>query len=164
MKKCMLVMAFATLTLGLQAQPKKEVKEKVSAGQRMASQLMLDDKTTAKFVPLYNEFRQQMKEVVKADKPKKRVSDMTDTEVESLLKQRFDRSRKLLDVRERYFKKFQGVLTAKQIYKIYQSEGHHGKQLRNKRNRIHHPGPVSPQSMRVKKGLPHSFKMETKKE
>ena len=162
MKKLMLVIALASLTLGMQAQTKKVMEEKPTAGQRMASQLMLDDKTAAKFIPLYNEFRQKMKEAVKTDKPAKHVSDMTDAEVESLLKQRFERSQKLLDVREAYFKKFQGVLTARQIYKIYQSEGRHGTQLRNRMQRFHRPGPVAPKKLRVKKGLPHSFKLDAK--
>ena len=46
----------------------------------------------------------------------------TDAEVEKAIKDRFAQSRKLLDIREKYYNEFRKILSPKQIMKIYQLE------------------------------------------
>ena len=46
----------------------------------------------------------------------------TDAEVEQAIKASFAQSRKILDVREKYYNEFSNILSQKQIMKIYQQE------------------------------------------
>lgn len=48
--------------------------------------------------------------------------ELTDTEVAEMLQKQFEQSRKVLDIREKYYKEFSKILTQKQILKIYQQE------------------------------------------
>ena len=47
---------------------------------------------------------------------------MTDTEIAAMLKNQFAQSRKMLDIREKYYNEFSKILSQKQIMKIYQQE------------------------------------------
>ena len=100
---------------------------------RMVHKLMLDDAVTAKFVPVYQNYLKELRECKdwkhfrqheakrKGIKPKRKLM-LTDAEVEELIKGRFAQSRKLLDVREKYYNEFQKILSPKQISKIYRME------------------------------------------
>ncbi len=46
----------------------------------------------------------------------------TDAEIEKQIKDQFAQSRKILDVREKYYNEFRKILSPKQIMKIYQTE------------------------------------------
>lgn len=47
---------------------------------------------------------------------------MTDDEIATMLRNQFTQSRKMLDVREKYYNEFSKILSQKQILKIYQQE------------------------------------------
>ena len=47
---------------------------------------------------------------------------MTDAEIAKMLKGQFAQSRKMLDIREKYYNEFSKILSQKQIMKIYQQE------------------------------------------
>ena len=47
---------------------------------------------------------------------------MTDAEIAAMLKNQFAQSRKMLDIREKYYNEFSKILSQKQIMKIYQQE------------------------------------------
>ena len=47
---------------------------------------------------------------------------MTDAEIAKMLKDQFAQSRKMLDIREKYYNEFSKILSQKQIMKIYQQE------------------------------------------
>jgi len=102
---------------------------------QMVSRLMLDDATAAKFVSVYEKYltelrncrlmnRQLKRGTAAVDSTAARVpkQDLTDAEVEKLLKNRFAQSRKMLDIREKYYGEFSKILSQKQILKIYQQE------------------------------------------
>jgi hypothetical protein len=47
---------------------------------------------------------------------------MTDDEIATMLRNQFTQSRKMLDIREKYYNEFSKILSQKQILKIYQQE------------------------------------------
>ena len=77
--------------------------------------LALDDATTAKFIPVYKQYMEEMRATrhmgacrnianrTAADKQTPKPLP-TDAEVEQAIKARFAQSRKILDVREKYYK------------------------------------------------------------
>ena len=77
--------------------------------------LALDDATTAKFIPVYKQTPKPLP---------------TDAEVEQAIKARFAQSRKILDVREKYYNEFRKFLSPKQIQKMYNMEKHNGDKFR----------------------------------
>ena len=104
---------------------------------RMADELMLDDKTSAKFVDVYQQYLTEMKgcreEYRKTtapngrpQKPSERVRgqkpDLTDAEIEARIENRFAHSRKMLDIREKYYKELKKILTPRQLQKIYDKQ------------------------------------------
>ena len=55
---------------------------------------------------------------------------LTDAEVERQIKGRFAQSRKILDVREKYYDEFRKILSPKQIMKIYRTEQNNADKLK----------------------------------
>lgn len=89
--------------------------------QRIAQQLAFDDATTKKFVDTYTSCKKEVWALAPAVKGKKAV-DMTDAETEQAIEARFERSQKLLDIREKYYKEYSKFLTPKQIQRVYTIE------------------------------------------
>ena len=104
---------------------------------QMVKTLMLDDATAAKFTPVYEKYLNELRECrmmnrkPRAEKAQgaeanaKREGQrrsMTDTEIAAMLKNQFAQSRKMLDIREKYYNEFSKILSQKQIMKIYQQE------------------------------------------
>lgn len=91
---------------------------------KMVQTLMLDDATSAKFIPLYSQYLKE-KMACRGMKSKhmgKDIDTKTDAEVDQMIQDNFAQSRKILDIREKYYAKFHKILTPKQIMKIYQVE------------------------------------------
>lgn len=144
MKKFILTLAAVLVmgTLGMHAQEEqkndqqKNQKQRPTEeemlrmqGNRVANELMLDDITTSKFIPLYKNYLKELKECYKINREDKknvqqdkaRRREMTDADVEKMITDYFNNSRKVLDIKENYFKKFREFLSAKQIQKMYMS-------------------------------------------
>lgn len=101
---------------------------------RMSDELMLDDQTSAKFMDIYQRYLTEMKECREefrktmapdgnpqeeseyAGKPE---TDLTDAEIENRIENRFAHNRKMLDIREKYYKELKKILTPRQLQKIY---------------------------------------------
>lgn len=108
---------------------------------QMSRRLMLDDATTAKFMPVYEKYLTELDACREVGKPKDKAQeaapapapegapapecggpgmpDLTDAEIAELLKMQFEQKRKLLDIREKYYAEFSKLLTQKQILQIY---------------------------------------------
>lgn len=134
------------MTLSAQNKENKEKKQRPTQEQllqmqtnQMVKTLMLDDATAAKFTPVYEKYLKELRECRMMNrKPrmekgkaqgteanaKKEASKptMTDTEIATMLKNQFTQSRKMLDIREKYYNEFSKILSQKQIMKIYQQE------------------------------------------
>jgi hypothetical protein len=156
MKK-ILFMAVAFLMVGstLMAQPKQAGKQpqKLTEEQlsqklatRMATNLQLDEDKTEKFVPIYVDYRADLKKVWEkyanqpAAKPqqgadKQKPRQLSDEELEKMNANRFARSRATIDVEETYYKRFLTVLTQRQYEKMQQLEKMHLQRMKNERMR-----------------------------
>ena len=132
------------MTLSAQNKENKERKQHPTPEQMMQMQtnqmvraLMLDDATAAKFTPIYEKYLKELRECRMMNfKPRKDAAQgteantaketpkpvMTDAEIAKMLKDQFAQSRKMLDIREKYYNEFSKILSQKQIMKIYQQE------------------------------------------
>ncbi len=88
---------------------------------RIAQQLNLDDATTKKFVETFCNCRKEIA-ATRLPRPNKKPEDMTEAEVAKGIKARFQQSRKILSIREKYFKAYSKFLSPKQIQKVYDLE------------------------------------------
>lgn len=104
---------------------------------QMVKALMLDDATATKFTPVYEKYLKELRECrvmnrkPRAEKPQGTEAaakkegqrpSMTDAEIATMLKNQFTQSRKMLDIREKYYNEFSKILSQKQIMKVYQQE------------------------------------------
>lgn len=111
---------------------------------QMVNTLMLDDAAAARFVPVYQNYLKELRECrmmnrrhpssgqgteQKGMKPQPKPV-LTDAEVEQQIKGRFAQSRKILDVREKYYDEFRKILSPKQIMKIYRTEQNNANKLK----------------------------------
>ena len=132
------------MTLSAQNTDNKEKKQRPTQQQMMQMQvdqmvktLMLDDATATKFTPVYEKYLKDLRECrmmnhkPRTEKAKTQSTDanakkerpsMTDDEIATMLRNQFTQSRKMLDVREKYYNEFSKILSQKQILKIYQQE------------------------------------------
>lgn len=144
MKARFMIMAVAVLLSGtsftLSAQTPKQhhpAKKNYRAMQceQIVRTLMLDDATTARFTPVYEKYMTEMRAIRSHPSAKKATPRTageatkpavkrtpTDSEVEQSIKDQFAQSRKMLDVREKYYTEFRKILSPKQIQRIYQIE------------------------------------------
>ena len=152
---CAIMMAMCTTAV--QAQDNKQsnkqrmTREQLAEkqGKYIAHELAFDEQTTQKFLATWLDYQKEVWAL--GPRLKKQDKDsQTDAEAEQAIKQRMERSQKILDLREKYYKKYSQFLTQKQIERVYELEhkamkrlskrahqgqrgrGQHGKQLRNK--------------------------------
>ena len=102
---------------------------------KIVTDLGLDDKTAAKFTEVYQKYMKELDDVrkefplygVKGMKAKAQSAMPTDEEVDKMMRDRFKQSRKMLEVREKYYDEFRKFLSPKQVQKVYD----HGQMNRN---------------------------------
>lgn len=97
----------------------------------IAGSLALDDATAKKFVDAYRDYQQEVWNSGTSMK-KKGNQFLTDAEIEKNIKERFAHSRKLLDIREKYYDVYRGFLSPKQIQRVYELEKQVMKRFENK--------------------------------
>ena len=97
----------------------------------IAGYLALDDATAKKFVDAYRDYQQEVCNSG-ASMRKKENQSLTDAEIEKNIKERFAHSRKLLDIREKYYDVYRGFLSPKQIQRVYELEKQVMKRFENK--------------------------------
>ena len=91
--------------------------------------LALDDAETAKFKPVYTKYMEEMR-ATRNMNPRTSRSELTDAEVDQAIKARFAQSRKMLDIREKYYNEFRKFLSPKQIQKMYNMEKRTGDKMK----------------------------------
>ena len=112
---------------------------------QMVKVLMLDDAATAKFTPVYENYLKELRECRMMNRMNRMKNNNaeakqtpkpvpTDAEIEKQIKDQFAQSRKILDVREKYFNEFRKFLSPKQIMKIYQTEKSNANKFRKEFN------------------------------
>lgn len=87
----------------------------------ICNELALDEEKSTKFC---NEYCNYMKELwaIGQKVGKKQRTDMTDAQAETQNKQDFERSQKILDLRQKYYKRYSTFLTQRQIQRVYEIE------------------------------------------
>lgn len=124
----MLFLAVVMAALCGTANAQKSEKQRMSREQlaevqarHIARQLAFDDKTTAKFVDTYTRCQKEIWTLAPRNKDR-RGTAKTDAETEKAMKERFERSQKLLDIRKKYHEEYGKFLTPKQIQRVYAIE------------------------------------------
>ena len=126
------------MTLSAQEKDNKEKKQRPTPEQMMQMQtnqmvkaLMLDDATAAKFTPIYEKYLKELRDcrmMNREPRVKKETAQgteaktakgtprpvMTDAEIAKMLKGQFAQSRKMLDIREKYYNEFSKILSQQQ--------------------------------------------------
>lgn len=95
---------------------------------KIIGELGLDDKTAARFKDVYKKYMTEMNDLRTKSMPKKEgvqpegkktPAMPTDAEVDKMMRERFATSRKMLDIREKYYDEFRKFLAPKQVQKIF---------------------------------------------
>ena len=125
------MMAFCSTAVQAQDKPqdnqsKKQrmTREQMAEAQakHIAHDLALDDATSQKLVKTFCDYQKEVWALGAAKRNKKKAEEMTDAEVEQSIKARMERSQKILDLREKYYKEYNKFLTPKQIQRVYDLE------------------------------------------
>lgn len=150
MKKYFLTAVFALfIGSGIYAQtPGQGVRKEWNSeliAKRKAAQLMLDDAAMTKFMPLYQEYLEALKENRGTKESRQNKAQLTDEEMDKMMQDRFERQQKNLDIQKKYYDKFKKILTMRQVRMLYQNgpvAGQRaGKKAMGPRGRKGHPAP-----------------------
>lgn len=106
---------------------------------RIAQQLAFDDKTTKKFVETFCNCRKEIA-ATRLPRSEKKPGEMTDAEVDKSIKAKFQQSRKILDIREKYYNAYSKFLSPKQIQRVYNLERNDFKHFAQKGPKKGHKG------------------------
>jgi hypothetical protein len=126
---CAIMMAMCSIST--QAQGKRENRQRIpreelaqKQAKHIAEELAFDDATTERFTQTFCEYQKEVWALGPRHErhQRKDSTEMTDAEVEQAIKARMERSQKLLDLREKYYEKYNEFLTPKQIQRVYQLE------------------------------------------
>ena len=123
----MMVIAMMTVTTSVCAQAPNQ-KQRLSReqladkqAQYISHNLGLDEKTNAKFIETYTDYQKEVWALGPRLRHKKGEMK-TDAQTELEIKQRFERSEKILNIRQKYYKKYSQFLTQQQIQRVYELE------------------------------------------
>ena len=95
----------------------------------IAQELAFDEATTQQFVETFCAYQQE----VWALGPKHKSEPTNDEEAEQAIKERFERSQQILDLRQKYYEEYSKFLTQKQIQQVYKLERQVGDHLKQHR-------------------------------
>ena len=89
--------------------------------QYIAHDLGLDDKTSSKFIGTYTEYQKEIWAL--GPRPHHKKGEMkSDAQTEQEIKQRFEMSEKILNIRQKYYTKYSQFLSQQQIQRVYELE------------------------------------------
>ena len=123
----MMVVAMMTVSTSVFAQAPNQ-KQRLSReqlaekqAQYIAHDLGLDDKTSSKFIGTYTQCQKEVWAL--GPRPHHKKGEVkTDAQTEQEIKQRFEMSEKILNIRQKYYKKYSQFLTQQQIQRVYKLE------------------------------------------
>ena len=123
----MMVVAMMTVSTSVCAQAPNQ-KQRLSReqlaekqAQYIAHDLGLDDKTSSKFIGTYTQCQKEVWAL--GPRPHHKKGEMkSDAQTEQEIKQRFEMSEKILNIRQKYYKKYSQFLTQQQIQRVYEIE------------------------------------------
>lgn len=126
-KFALLFVAFvANITLSGAQPEKKERKSREEFAEMQAKhiayELAFDEATTKKFTTAFCEYQKEIWAIDSTKHEKRKHITDNEEETEKVIKERFAKSQKILEIRERYYVKYSEFLTQKQIERVYQLE------------------------------------------
>ena len=121
--------------------------------QFVVKMLELDDATAAKFTPVYKEYLKEKAALYKNGMQRQAPKgNLSEEDADKYVKERLALSRKLLDVREKYYTKFGKIIPATKVKKIYDMEQQADTKMRgaynNRKAAESHKGPVMKNNVR----------------
>ena len=140
----LLVLVFCSMGV---AQDKQDKHQRMSREQlaekqakHIAQELAFDEATTQQFVETFCAYQQE----VWALGPRPQNEPSNDEEAEQAIKERFERSQQILDLRQKYYEEYSKFLTQKQIQDVYKMERQVGDHLKQHRGHGKPHGPRQP--------------------
>ena len=123
----MMVVAMMTVSVSSYAQAPNQ-KQRLSREQLaekqakyIAHDLGLDDKTSSKFIDTYTQCQKEVWAL--GPRPRHKKGEVkSDAQMEQEIKHCFEMSEKILDIRQKYYKKYSQFLTQQQIQRVYELE------------------------------------------
>lgn len=88
----------------------------------ISDKLALTPEESEKFWPVYRQFQEQRRAIVKNSKSDKVLADMSDAEADSFIAAQLDKEEKMLQLKKEYVKKLKGVIPSKKIAKLQKLE------------------------------------------
>jgi len=151
MKQITLVLLMLGMSLGSFAQNKEKQKAKEDMKAKkiafITTKLELTTTEAEKFWPMYNEseaeFKTLKKEYKVAKGDRKKISEMTDAEVEKLIDRGLELQQKELDIRKKYLVEYKKVLPIKKVAKLTRIE-HEFRKNQKMQKGEHKQGPPPP--------------------
>ena len=122
-------------TVSAQSNKQRLTREQLAEVQakHIAKEMAMDKATSQRFIKTFCQFQRDIWAL--GPRPKQSHSQMTDEETgQAALKARFAHSRKILDLRQKYYAIYSEFLTQKQIQRVYELERQMMEHL-SKRNR-----------------------------
>ena len=121
-------------TVSAQSNKQRLTREQLAEVQakHIAKEMAMDKATSQRFIKTFCQFQRDIWAL--GPRPKQSHSQMTDEETGQALKARFAHSRKILDLRQKYYTIYSEFLTQKQIQRVYELERQMMEHL-SKRNR-----------------------------
>ena len=121
----MMVIAMMTVTTSVCAQAPNQKqrlsREQLAEKQYISRNLGLDEKTNAKFIETYTDYQKEVWAL--GPRPHHKKGEMkTDAQTEQEIKHRFEMSEKILNIRQKYYKKYSQFLSQQQIQRVYELE------------------------------------------
>ena len=115
----LMVIAFCTIGMA-QNEKQRMSREQLAEKQakHIAQELSFDEATTQHFIETYCACQQE----VWALGPRQKAETVTEEEAEQVIKERLERSRAVLDLREKYYEEYSKFLTQKQILRVFELE------------------------------------------
>lgn len=127
MMLCVAFLVVASVNVQAQNREKQRLSREelaVKQAKHIAVDLGFDDALTKRFVDTYARCQKEiwnLRPQYSKERKKPTVS-VTEEEIRKELQDRFAHSRKILDIREKYYKEYSQFMTQKQIKQIYQHE------------------------------------------
>ena len=120
----LLAVTLTVFSVAVSAQSNKQrlTREQLAEVQakHIAKEMAMDDATSRRFIETFCQFQRDIWAL--GPRPKQPHRTMTDEETEQALKSRFANSRKILDLRQKYYGIYSEFLTQKQIQRVYELE------------------------------------------
>ena len=108
----------------------------------ISADLNLDEATASEFLAIYKRYVKEIHTLKLSCADHKNVctrqencDEMSDDEIDRAIRNRFLQTRKMLDIREKYYHEFRKCLSPRQIERMYRKERYYGEAMKNELHR-----------------------------